>query len=264
MWDDVQSYEREFDDAAFDLGWWRGVFDRTRPTRVLELACGTGRLTIPLARHGIGLAPGFEIAGLDVSPPMIARAMEHLAAALPEVAAATSFAVGDMRSFDLGRLCDLIVLGYNGLAYIHTISDQLACLRAVRRHLAPGGRFVIDLIVPQHTFLAEAQVVPPPLRLEIDHALPDEGIEGFYRTCADRYDASTQTIHSTYFYSVHHADGRLEQFTKRLDWHMYYPHELELLMRAAGLEVIERFGNYQGDPFGSRSKQYLWTMAVAE
>lgn len=116
--------------------------------------------------------------------------------------------------------------------------------------------------MPQFAFLAEAQIPSPVIRLELDHAMLAHGVARYLRSCADRYDAGTQTISSTYFYEIYHADGRQERTTKDLQWHMYYPRELELLLRLSGLTVRERFGSYDQTPFTARSKQYVWTMTT--
>lgn len=102
----------------------------------------------------------------------------------------------------------------------------------------------------------------PPIRTEHDHAVPDEGVARFIRNYVDRYDAESQTLTSTYFYEIHHVDGRQDRFIKDLSWHMYFPHELRLLLRLAGLDVVERWGGYDQAPFGSRSRQYLWVTAA--
>ncbi len=260
MWDDVRLYELEFDEEDFDFGLWLGMLDRYRPERVLELVCGTGRIALALAARGVEQQERFSITGIDSSTPMIERAQQRLLDQSPKVRDAATFAVGDMCHFDLGEYFDLVVLGFNSIAYLHTIDDQLACLSAVRRHLAPDGLLILDLLVPQFAFLAEAQVSPPPIRLEMDHSVPDQGISRYLRSCADRYDASTQTISSTYFYEIYHDDGRQERTTKDLQWHRYYPHELELLLRLSGLTVTERYGSYDLAPFTGKSKQYVWIM----
>lgn len=260
MWDDARIYDLETVGDDDDVPYWQSLIARHRPAGVLDLACGTGRLTLPIARAGRALRLDFTVLGLDRSAPFLARARERLADAAPDVRDAVRFVDGDMRSFDLGQTFDLVILGFNSFAYLHTVEDQLACLRAVRRHLAPGGRFALDLLVPLLTFLAEAQVSPPVIRQELDHPVPDQGIARFLRSCADRYDAETQTIASTYFYELYHVDGRQERFTKDLAWHMYFTRELSLLLHLSGLAPVERHGAYDGTPFSKRSKQYLWIM----
>lgn len=70
--------------------------------------------------------------------------------------------------------------------------------------------------MPQFAFLAEAQIPSPVIRLELDHAMLAHDVARYLRSCADRYDAGTQTISSTYFYEIYHADGRQERTTKDL------------------------------------------------
>src|SRR3954468_19806465 len=92
MWDDPVLYDLEnADDPAFDLAFWTRLFETLRPRRVLELASGTGRLTLPLARLGVAS----EIVGLDSSPTFVAAARDRLASAPPSTA--VSFVEGDMR-----------------------------------------------------------------------------------------------------------------------------------------------------------------------
>lgn len=108
--------------------------------RVLELGCGTGRITIPLAQAGI------PITGLDLMPPMLARAKEK-AAGLP-IEWAIEWVHGDVRTFDLGRQFSLIF--ESGALFQHLLetADQEAMLARVRARLEPDGRFVIGSLFP--------------------------------------------------------------------------------------------------------------------
>ena len=96
---------------------------------ILELACGTGQLTVPLAGAGL------RIAGLELSEPMLRTARERAAAAKVSV----EFVPGDMRNFSMGREFALIFIARNSLLHLHSTEDILATLAMVRGHLAPGG-----------------------------------------------------------------------------------------------------------------------------
>lgn len=264
MWDDARLYEWETANYRADLPYWLATLAYYRPRRVLELACGTGRLALPLAAAGARAVPGFQLVGLDRSPALLARAGEHLAAAEDVPPGTVQLVEGTMEAFDLGVTFDLIILGFNAFAYLYTVDDQQGCLRAVRRHLAPGGHFALDLLVPQLSFLAESLEADPPLRLELDHAMPTAGVDRFLRFCRDHYDAETQTVYSSYIYEIYYEDGRVERQTDALAWHMYFPHELRLLMQGAGLTPIACYGSYAGAPFNGGSAQYLWVMEASE
>lgn len=258
MWYDAWRYDLADGWMDDDLPFWTDLLQRRRPTRVLDLACGTGRITFALATRGVALDPDFRIVGLDSSAPFLASAHDKLGALDPAVAAATSFVEADMRHFALSDRFDLIVLGFNSFAYLPTTDDQLACLAAVRRHLAPGGHFGLDLVVPHLDFLAEAQTPVPPMRVQVDLVAPVSGVRRFVRAYTDRYDAMAQTVRTTNFDEIHHDDGRQERFLDDLVWRMTFPQELELLLRHAGLVPTERFGTYDRAPFSARSKLYLW------
>jgi SAM-dependent methyltransferase len=253
VWNDADLYELEnADDPAFDLGFWESVVRELAPRRMLELACGTGRVTLPLARLGVAS----ELVALDSSEPFLAKLRSRLAD--ESLATGVSVVHGDMRSPQIDGPFDLVAVPFNSLAYLLSRSDRLACLRSARELLAPGGRLVFDLIQPRYDFLTESGLPCPPLRVDADHPAPEQGVARFLRSYTDTYDAATQTLHSTNRYEIFYADGRVEHRIADLDWHIYFPEELELLLDACGLEVVERYGDYERGPWTATSKSYLW------
>jgi SAM-dependent methyltransferase len=255
MWDDPLLYELEYaNDPAFDVGFWQGLIGELRARRVLELACGTGRLTFPLARTGA------HVTGLDSSAPFLARARELLP---DDLRSHVTLAEGDMRSPELEGPFDLVLVPFNSLAYLHSVEDQLACLRAARSLLAEGGRFAFDLMMPRLDFLAEAGArCCPSVRVDADHPVPERGLRRMMRSYVDRYDRATHTLVSTNTYLLHHEDGRIEQRLGDVTWHIYFPRELELLLMAAGLRVEQRWGGYARQPWDATSRRYLWVCSA--
>ncbi|MDQ3672916.1 MAG: hypothetical protein M3365_00860 [Gemmatimonadota bacterium] len=154
------------------------------------------------------------------------------------------------------------MVGFNSLAYIYTLDDHRCCLRSIRRHLAPGGHFAIDLIVPQLSYLAEAQTSVPVMRLELDVTAPEQGVKRLLRFATERFDPISQTDDTTYYYEIYYTDGRQDRFTDDLAWHMYFPRELTMLLEDAGFRTVERYGSYQKTSFGPRSMHYLWVMTA--
>jgi SAM-dependent methyltransferase len=255
MWLDPDLYEIEnADDPAFDLGFWEPLVQETAPRRILELASGTGRVTLPLARLGVA----DEIVALDLSAPFLQRLRERLAVEDEGVRRAVRVVEGDMRRPPLDGAFDLIIVPFNSLAYLIAREDRIACLDAVRTLLAPDGTFVFDIMQPRFDFLAESAQPCPPLRVDVDHSAPDHGVTRFLRSYSDVYDARTQTLRSTNRYEIHYASGRVDHRIGDLDWHMYFPEELELLLEGARLTVTERFGDYDRSPWTARSRLYLW------
>src|SRR5918999_6575830 len=240
MWNDPDLYDLEnADDPAFDLGFWQSVVRELAPRRMLELACGTGRLTLPLARLGVVE----ELVALENSAPFL----EGLRSQRP--GEPVTVVEGDMQAPPVSGPFDLSAVPFNSLAYLTSRAERVACLRAVRGLLAGGGRFAFDLVAPRYDFLAEGIGACPPLRVDADHPAPAGGVARFLRSYTDAYDPSTQTLRSTNRYEIFHADGRVEHRITDLDWHIYFPEELELLLDACGLQVVERYGDYERGPW---------------
>jgi SAM-dependent methyltransferase len=262
-WDDAELYELETaDDPDFDVDYWQGLIRELRPPRLLELACGTGRITVPMAAAGAAAREGFELVGLDSSESFLARAREKVDAQPEPVRSAVKFQLADMRDFELEGTFDLIALPFNALSYLYTAKDQMAAMTTARRHLAPDGRLVFDVLSPRMDYLAEAVHPFPPVRLDVDFKLQRSGIERFLRSCVDRYDAATQTLTSTFLYDIHRTDGGVERRIHDILWHMYFPAELELLLAGAGLEPVLRQGGWKGEPWDATSRRYVFVCAA--
>jgi len=108
---------------------------------VLELGCGTGRITLPIAREGI------EIVGLDNAPAMLDVARRKAAAEELEL----PWVEADMRDFRLDRRFGLVIVPYRSFLHLLTPEDQASCLATVRQHLLPGGRLALNFFVPPIT-----------------------------------------------------------------------------------------------------------------
>jgi ubiquinone/menaquinone biosynthesis C-methylase UbiE len=263
MWDDARAYDLATGQFASDIEYWRGILTEFKPRRVLELACGTGRITLPIIETGASLHADFNLIGLDFSASFLRRATDKGITA--GVGDRVRWVEGDMRTFAFDESFDLIILGFNSLAVLNTIDDHLGLLSSVRRHLAPGGHFAIDIQTPYLSLLAESRsAIFPIVRRELDWPHPAPGItrfSSFYVT--SRYDAATQTEHTTHYWELYHEDGQRETHIKDLTWHHYFPHEVHLLLRQSGLTPIAQYGSYDRAPFDETSAQYLWVMKAA-
>jgi SAM-dependent methyltransferase len=255
IWLDPDLYDIEnADDPAFDHGFWESLIQETAPARLLELACGTGRVTIPLARLGVVS----ELVALDNSEPFLQRLRERLAVEDEAVRDTVRVVAGDMRRPAVDGPFDAIFVPFNSLAYLIEREARVACLNSARELLGPGGTLAFDIIQPRYDFIAESLSACPPLRVDVDHAAPELGVTRFLRSYSDVYDASTQTLRSTNRYEIHYTDGRVDHRIGDLDWHIYFPEELELLLESTGFRVVDRYGDYERAPWSSASRRYLW------
>ena len=146
-----------------DEAFWSDLVRRERPKRVLEIGCGTGRLTIPLAREGV--CSGFTVTGLDTEAAMLDRAREHLRDESADIQKAVRFVQGDARDLSSvgpsAERFDVILMPYGVAHHFLTYEDRLAAWQAAHGRLSPGGLFVVDITMPDLASLAESQESSP-------------------------------------------------------------------------------------------------------
>ncbi len=126
-------------DAMGDLHFYVRLATETasKGQAVLELGCGTGRVTIPIAQAGA------EVVGLDNASPMLAVARRKAEAAGVNIRWITA----DMTSFRLEQRFGLVLIPFRSFLHLLTEADQIACLRCVHQHLSPGGRLALNFFV---------------------------------------------------------------------------------------------------------------------
>ena len=203
---------------------------------VLELACGTGQLTVPIARAGL------PIVGLDLSTPMLTTARQRAATANISV----EFVQGDMRNFDLDHKFALIFIARNSLLHLHSIEDLLAAFAAVRRHLAPGGILAFDIFNPNVSLLARPSGQRFPVFQKETEAFGTLSVEA-----TTDYDPATQVGHGLWYIST---PGKPDAWVLPLDLRNIFPQELPLLLAAGGLHLMSRMGDLDQTPFDSTSR----------
>jgi SAM-dependent methyltransferase len=222
---------------------------------VLELGCGTGRVLLPTARAGIA------ITGLDASPSMLAICRERLAQEPPEVRARAALVEGDMRHFELEGSFGLVTLPFRPFQHLLTVEDQLACLDSVRRHLAPGGRLILDLFNPSLEALTQpAGVESAP---ESEFTAPD-GRRVTRRFKLLSQDRSNQVNRFELIYDIRHPDGRGERLIHPVEMRYCFRFEVEHLLARAGFAVLQLYSGYDRSPMGASYPGELIFVAEAQ
>ena len=208
---------------------------------VLELACGTGRLTIPLAEDGV------DIVGLDISPHMLELAEEKARGRHLRI----PFVRGDVRAFDLGRKFKFIFIPAQSLSHLHQRDELESCFACVRQHLAEGGRFLIELFNPSVKLLArEPEQHYPVGRGEYKEA---DGGGRIVVTARARYDAATQVNHIRYYFQSEGRGGEVLSFEMR----QFFPQEIDALLVYNRLRIERKYGNYEEAAFSNDSPKQL-------
>lgn len=229
-----------------DLPLYLDLAQRQGPN-VLEVACGSGRVLVPLARAGC------QVVGIDASPHMLALAQSKLDSEGLDAALVHA----DMRSFHLKRRdFDLAIIAVKSFAYLTEIHDQLECLEVVRRHLRSGGVLAIDLMHPSLEWLSATR---GSMRDDLLQHVAQQGIslsrvESVVSTDLARQVRIIRSIYETVNDDGQVVDKRFVEFPYR--W--TYRFEAEHLLQRAGFEVEQVYGGYASEPFSSDSPTMLF------
>ncbi|MCL4265147.1 MAG: class I SAM-dependent methyltransferase [Anaerolineae bacterium] len=206
---------------------------------VLDLGCGTGRFTIPIAQAGV------DITGLDIVPGMLARAQTKASGL------AIQWVEADARNFQLSRQFSLIFESGAMFQHLLTRADAEAMLACVRAHLAVNGGFAITVPFPK-----PAQMEP---ELEEKEWFRYETGDG--RTICvsgtSYYDAVNQIYHETAVRRWEDAQGRTVERIAPLALRRYFPQELESLLHYNGFTVVARYGDWDSNPLTAESPMLL-------
>jgi SAM-dependent methyltransferase len=225
-----------------DVSFWREAAEASGGP-VLEIGCGTGRVLIPIARAGI------EITGLDLSEHMLRVCGERLAQEPDEVQARAHLVQADMRDFDLGQCYRLVTTPYRPFQHLETVQDQLSCLRCVRRHLAPGGRLILDLFNPSVGFLA-SEVTGEETGDEAELVLPDgQRVRRGSRIVSK--DLHRQVFRAEQIFYVTHLDGRQERLVHAYAMRYLFRYEAEHLLARCGFALEHVYAGFDRRPYGS-------------
>ncbi len=273
MQEDVRSHyqdARRYDllyPKGGDLTFWAEVCRKYRPTSVLELAVGTGRVAIPLARQGAD--EGFTVTGVDITPEMLALAREKLSAE-EQVAQAVGLTLlsGDIRHWTASEQFDMAFIAFNSILHLIEPEDREGAFASAYRALRPGGRFIVDVFSPNLALLAQAagpaegpvrvgaQGVVEGVELSANREIGELG-ERLILTVSRRYDEATQTIRARQFIESY---GNGQQQGKKADdpsYHIYFSEELRLLFSQAGFQVEAVLGDYDWRPFDAGSPRII-------
>jgi SAM-dependent methyltransferase len=191
---------------------------KTDSGALLDLACGPGRHAVPFARAG------FRVTGVDRSSFLLAKARTH---------EGIEWIESDMRELVRPRAFDLAICLFTSFGFFETDGDNRRVLANARESLVPGGRFVLD-VVGKETL---ARIFEPTGSTKLDGV----GTVFMRRRFMDSY---TKLENEWTFVSEH---GASKTFTLR-HW-VYSAHELDLMLRDAGFDQVEIYGDFEGHPY---------------
>ncbi|MFO7991539.1 MAG: class I SAM-dependent methyltransferase [Thermoplasmata archaeon] len=206
---------------------------------VLELACGTGRVTVPMAERNI------DITGMDISQEMLEFTRNKALKKGIDI----DLVRGDMRDFSMGRKFNIIFIAINSILHLIENEEYEALFSSVREHLAEHGRFIFQIFNPDMNRL---RMEPDEERTAADYDDP-YGRGKVLITERSYYDTAEQVKHLTWYY---HIDEELET---EVEWkiRILFPKEINALLKYNGFQIEKKYGNFDRSEFTDESEKQI-------
>ena len=220
---------------------------------VLELACGNGRVALPMARAG------YRVAAVDTSETMLEQLTQRLSEEPEPVRERVQPLRQDMRRLKLDRLFRFIYLPFNTMLVLLQPHDRQAMLDRVREHLAPSGAFAFDIFTPD-----PARLVDDDWSTDLEVEADDPGGDGrvhVRRDCRRKMDYARQTMRLHFRSVITRGDIELARWEDEMDLAYIFPRELELILERQGMRIEHRYGGAEGQPYepvpGNLQQQFV-------
>ena len=204
---------------------------------VLELACGTGRILLPIARAG------FEVTGIDMSQAMLDKLQAKLDNEPREVQSRVALKCADMRDYRFSEKFKLVFCAFNSFLHLMTTEDQLACLRSVREYLDDDGQLVINIFAPDHRRLSTTDDT------EVSVERDSETGRDMVVTDISKRNLVNQTVELWQSVDRIGDDGTVRRYPARFTLSWIHNREMHLLLRLAGYEVVAVYGAHDKRPY---------------
>lgn len=232
-------YDLQYKDFTQDISFWiKQVRKYGEPA--LELACGTGRITIPIFKESV------KITGLDISESMLKEARRKSLAEGINV----EWIHADCRDFRLDKKFALIFFPFNSMSHLYNLEDIESCFSCVKGHLKSKGRFIIDIFNPRLDILLRELTKRYPVS-----TYPNPDGKGMIEITENNvYDEATQVNRIKWYYKIENQEEEIEE---ELNLRIFYPQEIDALLKYNGFTIEEKFGDYDMAPFKSGSPKQI-------
>jgi SAM-dependent methyltransferase len=240
--EDATLYDFEYRRRRADVNFYRRlVADRmgfANPGPVLDLACGSGRLLVPLLRDG------HTVVGIDRAPAMLAAATHRLERLSPARRGRALLVRGDLRAFSLRPRFAIAIVAFHSLQHLTTDPELVRFFETVAASLAPGGWLAFDVLPPDPRWLARGDERRW-ARTVFRH--PATG-ERLVYTTNHRYDHARRVLDMRLYYQPVDERGRPAGTERivRLSHRQLWPAEVKTFLAAAGFRLLGTFAGFDG------------------
>lgn len=243
-WDDIAKYWDLFSgDRVVDIDFWVDCA-KQYGSPVLEFACGTGRLTLPIARAGV------SIVGIDISKPMISITKRKLLKEPKKAQHNVTLIIGNANSFSIPNSQFSAIFSPWGFPPI-TQREQSSLFQAVKKHLKPGGIFIID----EFNF-KDPKNDTSSFYIKDYRRIPEKNIT-VVRQVQQRTNASEKTNHFLYLWDIISSSGSMKRIITERTERIYTRKDMEQHIKENGLFIVEEYGNYDKTRWSSDSPRTI-------
>ena len=179
-----------------DLQFYKRWLPQNKGARILELCCGTGRLTLPIAKDG------YNISGVDYTSSMLDQAKIKASEAGLEI----RFIEADIRTLNLQDKYDLVFIPFNSIHHLYKNEDLFRAFNVVKNHLKEGGLFLLDCFNPNIQYIVESEKV----QAVIAEYTTDDGRDVLIKQTM-RYESTTQINRIEWHYFI---NGEFHSYEK--------------------------------------------------
>ena len=222
-----------------DLQFYKRWLPKNKDARILELCCGTGRLTLPIAKDG------YDISGVDYTSSMLEQAKIKASEGGLEV----EFIEADIRTLDLPEKYDLIFIPFNSIHHLYKNEDLFKAFNVVKNHLKEGGFFLLDCFNPNIQFIVEGEKE----QKEIAEYTSKDGREVLIKQIM-RYENKTQINRIEWHYFINGEFNSIQN----LDMRLFFPQELDSYLEWNGFNINHKFGSFEEEAFNDNSEKQIF------
>jgi len=226
---------------------------RQKGSPILEIACGTGRVLIPLVEAG------YEVWGIDSSPAMLTKAQQKMSNLSENVRNRVHLVRADMRDFHLDMQFSLVLIPFRSFLLLLTVQDQIQTLTNLRRHLKNDGFLIIDIFVPLYHYLAQDR------RQASSKIVSPENGHTIFRTDVIEYDHTNQLMDVDSIFDEYDDRGNLVRNLHRsLKMRYIFRYEMEHLLKLSGLKIEAVYGTFDRKPYDYKAGEMIFITTKTE
>lgn len=222
-----------------DLKFYKKWMPLNKNAHILELCCGTGRLTVPIAKDG------FKISGVDNAASMLKKAYEKASKSDLKI----EFIEADIRTLELPKKYDLIFIPFNSIHHLHKNEDLFQALNVVKKHLTKDGIFLMDCYNPNIQFITEGEKKEQKMA---EYKTKDG--RNILINQRMRYEKKNQINRIEWLY---HVNGKFDSI-QNLDMRLYFPQELDNYLKQNGFTIVHKFGSFEEEEFNDNSDKQIF------